>query len=49
MDRAQRILKAVDDFLEEHRYITIHQWNKIILEVETENFKKRILPNLKPR
>lgn len=39
-NRALRILKLADRFLEKHGVMSVRDWNEIILKVEKENFEK---------
>jgi len=39
-NRALRILKLTDRFLEKHGVMSIRDWEKIILKVKNENFEE---------
>lgn len=39
-NRALRILKLADRFLEKHGVMSIRDWDNIILKVEDENFEE---------
>jgi len=40
VNRSERLLELIDEFLEEYRVMTIADWDNIILEVEKENFEE---------